>query len=1241
MTRVKPDAQCLRQLAPAVSPDLVRAHLERLGDDYFDVFDEATVARHLQALDGLQTAAPVCVLAGHGPDGHVECTVLGFDHPSEFALITGVLAASGMSILSGHVFTYRRMDAVTRRRPGRRGLGSLAPHERRCIIDQFAGRLEDVAPDAWERAVRADLSEVLGMLEQGGARSADRARRRVNELVAGRLGRQKAAASAVFYPVELEAKQAAGGVTTLRVASQDTPAFLYALSNALSLQGISIEGVRINTVGERVEDEIDLVDERGERIADPDRLDRIKFSVLLTKQFTYFLPGAPDPFAALERFEKLAGEVQQRPERAAWAELLSRPEALQDLARILGASDFLWEDFVRLQYESLLPLLQQNRRRCFSIPALRKRLEESRTGAGNWEARREALNAWKDREIYLIDMDHILHAGADVQSLAEPLTRLAGIVVEEAVQEVYGRLVERYGVPRTVGGLETVFSVFGLGKFGGVALGYASDIELLFVYRDAGRTDGPADRDNGEFFDELAAECSRYIAAKREGIFRVDLRLRPYGNSGPRACSLESFCRYYGPEGGAHSYERLALVRLRCVGGDAEFGRQVERLRDEYVYESRLIRLDELQELRERQLSVKAGGEELNAKFSPGALVDLEYFVQLLQVLHGGDVATLRTPRLHEALEAMSTAGIMRGAESRSLADAYYFLRRLINGLRMLRGNALDLFLPARDSDEYGHLARRMGYRSGALDAAQQLHVDFETHTAVVRAFIERHFGRERLSDPTRGSVADLVLSRDPAPELLERVCRKAGLANHGRALVNLRALAGAGARRDALARVAVVAADVLARQADPDMALNNWERFVDRLPDAGQHFVRLLEQPRRLELLLGLFSGSQFLADALARYPEFLEWVTDPEILHGTRDVSTLSGDLSRFLAAFTEGEAWLDGVRRFRRRELLRIGMRDLCLQAPLEEITADLSAAAETVLRAALAQVAAEAGVPVEGFCVGALGKLGGGELNYSSDIDLVGFCRRGAGAEERRRWAGLLERTRDALMRHTGDGYAYRVYFRLRPHGSAGELVQSVDALARYYEGPARLWEIQALLKLRPVAGDMALGTAWRAEVREVLAAGYARDKVTASILDMRGRALQAGAAGGDRDVKTGPGGIRDLEFAVQGLQLVHGKACPSVLEGNTLRALRLLCEAGVLGEAEAQSAAADYAFLRRVEHYLQIMEDRQIHAVPGDGPALAALARRVLGPGGSADAFGERLEAVRERSHALYRRVMAG
>ena len=1215
---------------PRPSPDtLLEEYARSLEEEYFQSFSAEEIAEHIRRLSALSPENPV-ELQVKEIEGAVQATIFAFDHPSVFAVISGVLAITGFDIRSGDVFT-----TSPERGPRR-------------IIDRFSGILdEETTLVGWEKVARNLLKRFFLEIERDEEKGLSAAKHEINEAVAEALTETHIDSAEVFSPVEIDVIPGEKR-TRMRVAAQDTPFFLYSLSNALSVHRISVERVSISTDLERALDEFEFVDLKGQPVRDKTLLDRIRFSVLFTKQFTYFLWRAPDPYSAIMRFERILADMSENPSEI--SDYMSDPKILKDLAVLLGASDFLWEDFVRSQYETILPMLSPRVKTTYyshtekELPGLLQ-AELRKAELEKAEDKSSRLNDFKDREIYLIDLDHILKPETDFLFLSRRLTALAEITANAAVGLAWEKNVEIYGIPRTVAGLPAGFALMGLGKLGGAALGYASDIELMFVYGDNGKTDGEKSISNSEFFDRLFKEAVGMIRAKREGIFRVDLRLRPHGKSGPLACSLEEFCRYYGPEGGAHSFELLALIRMRALGGNSELGGRIERLRDEFVYATHSIDLDEFKGLRERQLAEKSKPDAVNAKFSPGALVDLEYTVQILQYMYGRDYPALRTPRIHRALEELVQAGIMTDEESAEIVEAYRFFRKLINSLRMLRGNAEDLFLPPVDSDEFRHLARRMGYvRTSDVPPSRLLNTDFQSRTAAIRRFVEHYLGRDWVPGNTSGNAADLILSDSIRPEFRSAILAEGGFRNPHRAYVNLKALAGADRRRKRFARLAVLAWDILAGSPDPDMALNNWERFTTVCGDPELHFEQLLSQPKRLELLLKIFSSSQFLADILIKHPDFFDWVTEPGRIKRIRSRDVIVGDLSSASVACPDIGSWRAAIRRLRKREILRIATRDICLGVPIEEIMLELSNLAEGFIEAELERNLPSPERSV--FCVCAFGKLGGRELNYSSDLDLLGiYDPKDSEGEDRRmreeRLTEAMELLRSDLSDYTDEGYVYRIDFRLRPYGSAGTLITPLPVLIEYYSRSASQWEFQALLKLRPVGGDAGLGNRVMEGLRSFLIKENIREEIVHSVRELRKTAI----ADSDRsllsgtDIKSGRGGIRDIEFLLQGFQLIFCNRYPSILTGNTLTGLSRLAEAGLLPEETAEDLKRDYAYLRRVEHFLQILEDRQTHSIPKDEEEKALLARR-MSPDG-AEGFSKSLEELLNRVHETFERHLLG
>ncbi len=1173
---------------------------------YHQIYSPEEIAAHSSARESLTNSRPARIV-GHQNRDDIEITICTTDAPGLLSYLTGILGAAGFNIINGEVFTA----------------------DDGFVVDRFCGTLQPgTEVSAWIQQLEEEFARVLSPLYAEPPRP-EEARATVVEKVSHALALRRNTDESFgddpLLPIEIDVVAHERG-TEVRVLSQDTPFFLYSLAGALALQDLSVREIEIETTRHQIRDVFLITDRDGNALVRAADIERLRLSILVSKQFTHNLDLAPDPREALERFEELVRSVAIEGSTDRLQSFLTDPDAQRELARLLGASDFLWEDFIRLQYESLLPMLgRAGASSSFSTPSddLLPKLSAALAATTEPEEKRVILNAFKDDEAYRIDIDHVLQRETDFFFLSHRLSRLAEVVVDAAFRVTWEELSARYGSPLSAAGLAADYAVFGLGKLGGSALGYASDIELMTIYSDQGETSGPQVITDREFFERLVDGASRSIVAKRESIFEVDLRLRPFGTDGPKAVHIESFISYFGTGGKAHSVERLALIRMRAVAGDSDLGKRVTAIRDQIVYQGDGIDVGEIRELRVRQAEEKSLGDRLNAKFSPGALVDLEYNVQLLQVEYGRTNQTLRDPGIHATLRGLSVLGTIDREEADGMIRAYRFLRNLINGLRMLRGNAQDLFLPEFESVEAAHLARRMGYYDNAeLTAAQRLRIDFEVETAAVRSFVERHLGRDALPETRTGNPADLVLSDALSEDRIANTLADAGFNDPSRGIINLRRMAGVGETREVFARLVVLAWEYLRGSSDPDMALNNWDRFTEQVEDRETFFRELLAQPRRLEVMLTIFAGSQFLSDTLIRNPVFLEWISRPEVVGGRQGETEMTTRLQDELSHHDERTEKLNVLRRFRRREILRIGAQDICLGGDFAEVVEEISALARTVVGVTLETILAESpDVPprIGRFVVLAFGKLGGDELNYSSDIDLLAVIEPDDTREDQEKHAGRVMRqlVRD-LTDFTVEGQAYRVDLRLRPWGNAGRLVYALPTLERYYGNEAELWEVQALLKLAPIAGDLSLGNEVIDRLRPVFRRRLehaGRDQILHTVRHLRARAVsQYGGADSviGTDIKNDEGGIRDIEFMVQALQMLHHGLYPGLLTGNTIAALSRLEEAGILTRDHVREVIADYLFLRRIEHFLQVYDDQQLHAVPTDVLAQKKLAGIVMG-----------------------------
>jgi len=542
---IKPSFQEIKKQLPEVDDTFIAEHLERLQEFYFRVFSHEAICRHISCLSLLTEAEPVQLLFQEVPGGIIECTVLSSDYPALFSLITGVFSASGFRFISGDIFTYHRIDPGPALKQG-----SMSAYKKRSksrpqlrkIIDHFKGFIDSQRPlDIWMAEVKTRLKHVLALLGNNSSEAINHAKQKVNEMLASSLKKLKLNAAEMLFPIQINIDNSESDYTILHIISKDTPFFLYSLSSALSLHNISIELVRIHTANTKIQDDFFLSDLKGNKLKSPLVLNKIKLSVLLTKQFTFFLGNSPDPYKALCRFEAIVAEIIKLPEKGKWYDLLSNHSLLNELAQLLGASDPLWEDFIRNQYETLLPMLNtQIKGKRFSKPleTLSLRLEQTLQAAKSMEEKKKKLNLFKDLEIYLIDLDHILNPRSGMQDFSKSLTILAETIINKATALVYNELSSQYGRPKSIAGLEANYALFGLGKFGGKALGYASDIELLFIYSDNGVSDVQNSISNADFFEQLVRQSALFIQVKREGIFHIDMRLRPFGQAGPLACSL-------------------------------------------------------------------------------------------------------------------------------------------------------------------------------------------------------------------------------------------------------------------------------------------------------------------------------------------------------------------------------------------------------------------------------------------------------------------------------------------------------------------------------------------------------------------------------------------------------------------------------------------------------------------------------------------------------------------------------
>lgn len=926
---------------------------------------------------------------------------------------------------------------------------------------------------------------------------------------------------------------------------------------------------------------------------------------------------APDPDLALAGVERYADATGSLP---------AEPDLLQALALLCGASRHLAGVLARsprlLQRAARSPHLLRPR----TEAALRRILSRvaARLDPDDVAGLHRLLRRVRDREVVRIALRDLRRAR--MAEVTGELSALAAACIDTAIRFCDRRLRSKHGAPAGLEAREAGagFCALAMGKMGAGELNFSSDVDLIYVYFADGETSGESRINHFAYFARLAEAVTEAIGKPTEDglVFRVDLNLRPDGRNGPIVNSVRAAELYYQSFG--RSWERNALVKARPAAGDLQVGEELLRLLEPFVWRRSLDTevLGEIQAMKAR-IDARAGAEgKDDLKLGRGGIRECEFFVSALQLLHGGRLPEVRERAMLQALDRLLYAGVVPARDRDALADAYLFLRRAEHRVQMVDARQTQRMPPP---GERRALARAMGFSEEER---------FEAQLAGHRERVSGLFGGllgtgtgEWALDPDLALLADAQVEDDQRRAAL---ALKRGLADPDRALAVIDALAR---RRtpfsptgDPAAAVALLA-EVLATP-DPDQALSHLGDFAAALPNPEPYF-RLLGQHRRVaRLLLSLFGTSDFLSKRFLRHPELLEALLRHEQVTLVKARPGFGLEIDERLALLPAGlgpddelESRLAELRRYKNEEVLRIAVHDIAGALPLASVTEQLTDLAEALLEKALLLAEDEARqkgkLPPSRLCVVAMGKLGGRELGYHSDLDLIFLYRGGPNAE----YAKLAQRFLSFLQVPLREGFLYKCDTRLRPSGNQGALVSSAEGFARYHLGGegapqvrSQLWERQALLRARCVAGDQALFAEIAGKVLEPVLWRAPADPAALATEIRRMRERMEAEVGREStrglNPKTGRGGLVDVEFAAQFLQLRFGADHPIVRSANTPAALARAREAGLLREPSFQALSRGYDFLRRLELRLRIVHDYTVDHLPPPGRQLTQLARRV-------------------------------
>ena len=729
--------------------------------------------------------------------------------------------------------------------------------------------------------------------------------------------------------------------------------------------------------------------------------------------------------------------------------------------------------------------------------------------------------------------------------------------------------------------------VVAMGKLGGNELNYFSDVDVMFVTAGDVRT---ATTSAERVLRELGGFSSHGRA------YVIDANLRPEGRNGALVRTLESFREYY--ERWAQPWEFQALIKARPAGGDLATSRALidstrELVFPETVPAERVAAIRRVKERVEehatRARSRRRGAVLRNVKLGPGGIRDIEFAVQLLQLVHGGSDASVRAASTLAALGALVAGGYVAEEDGAGLDAAYRWLRTVEHRLQLWQERRVH-DVPA-DEPARTRLARVLGFqdspRSSAVERFEDAHASI---SADVRGRFDKLFYRpmiESLSGATRDLDADAIKQR----------LRILGYRDVDRAARTLEGLVFGTSRRAKLLSVLTPAMlRYLAGAPLPDEGLIGFLRLGESLGTRLDALGALRDNPPALALLARALGSGRLLGELLSQVPEELATVTAPSGSDLLKDGDRLRHDASASLEWRAPGER-LDGLRRFKRREMLHIALADLRGDADVDGAGRALSDLADACVAAALENDT----LP---FVVIGMGKLGGRELNYASDIDIMFVHDGSQGAAE-----SAAEDLVAAIGEVTPEGQAFRVDLGLRPEGKAGALVRSVDACIEYYTRWSKPWEHLALIKARCVAGDARLGLRFLDATRALAHPAQVAPRVLEDIRHLKARMERERIPKGTdprRHLKLGPGGMTDVEFAAQLVQLRHAHAYERLRVTGTLEAIDAAAQSGVI-EADAARRLTDaYRFLSRARNALFLMAGRPIDVLPDKPETLEAL-----------------------------------
>ena len=899
------------------------------------------------------------------------------------------------------------------------------------------------------------------------------------------------------------------------------------------------------------------------------------------------------------------------------AKLEASPALIDELKLVWGGSEYVMQSCMRDPGLLSGLLNSSDLHRSYAAGEMERRLRSELQEINDEAQLQRGLRLFRRTQMVRIIWRDLAGVAPLAETL-EDLSALADACVDLALEQLYAWAVTKHGVPQDEDGVQQGMVVLGMGKLGARELNLSSDIDLIFAYPRGGETAGRQRLPNEQFFSRIGQQLIKAIGSQTADgfVFRVDTRLRPFGDSGPLVMSFEAMEEYYQNQ--AREWERYAMIKARVVAGDREAGRVLTDMLRPFVYR-RYLDFGAIESLRDMKRMISGEmhlrGMGANIKLGPGGIREIEFIGQAFQLIRGGRDPGLQIRPILPVLAALGERGLLPGHVVGELTEAYEFLRLVENRLQawqdrqthLLPGDPLSrlrlaLSMGFADWDGFssileGHRQRVQGHFDLVFAAPHAEHDEEKPLQLVWRQQVDNDQAIEILANAG-------FRDADATAEVLQML--EQFRASHARR--------GQGVRgQQRLDQLMPVLLETVAATLDPSMVLERVLRLLEAIAQRTAYLALLVENPMALSQLVRLAGVSPWIASQITRHPILLDGLMDPRQLYSPLKKEELENELDILLSAvdLEDTEEQMGRLRQFLQSNKLRVAAADITGVIPIMVVSDYLTYIAETICARVLEQVwtylTARHGRPTGidshgmGFAIIAYGKLGGIELGYGSDLDLV-FLHSNSGSnamtDGKRQisddlfFARIGQRLIHMLTARTAAGLLYEVDMRLRPSGNSGMLVSSLDAFNEYQNNMAWTWEHQALLRARPVAGDQEVISRFQEIRRAVLSQQRDPDRLRSEVVEMREKMRDSLDKSNDElfDLKQGLGGIADIEFMVQYAVLSWAHKYPDLLDWtDNIRLLDGLARHGIFADDVAQSLADAYRSFRSAAHRLTLQE----------------------------------------------------